>query len=214
MLAAMSGASLLPMLSPVLLVLALASWGGAVWLSLKRRRESWSAFAARNDWSCTTSAWWDSPKIRGRFLGRAFSLCTESRGSGKSQHTVTVLRLELGDTVPPSLHLEPEGLGDKFLKLFGRKDEEVGDKELDAALDLKGVSPEARSILLAPRVRRPLLTVRSHYPRFSIVSGTLMAEQADVADTVDALEALVAPALDLGKALDAVARNPEERVRG
>lgn len=208
----MSGASPKHVLQFLLLAAALAGLAYFTWRANQRRRKAWSDFAARHDWSFEES--WGDMEVRGPFLGGELRLRTEMRRRGKSREIVTVLQLSLGDTLPPSLVLEPEGLGDKFLKLFGRKGEEVGDEALDAALDLKHVSPEARSILLAPRVREPLLALHRQYSRFSIESGRLTAEQRGLPETVGALELRVAPALALAEALDVVARHPEERVRG
>lgn len=213
MIASMSSSTALSVLPSLVVMLAVGGLGYAFWRSYKRRQEAWSAFAARHGWRYTHA--WSSLEVRGRFLQRGVLLRTESRGSGKSRHTVTVLQVGLGDTVPRALRLEPESLGDKFLKLFGSRDEELGDKELDTALDLKHVSPEARSILLAPRVRRALLAMHRHsYSRFSIQSSLLTAEQGGVPETLDALEQLMTPARNLAEALEWVFTHPEERIRG
>ncbi|MFP2913000.1 hypothetical protein ACLESD_49940 [Pyxidicoccus sp. 3LFB2] len=208
----MSGTSPKLILQLLLLVAALGGFAYVSWRVHQRRRKVWSEFAARHDWSLKES--WGDLEVRGPFLGGELRLRTETRRRGKNRETVTVLQLSLGDTVPQSLVLEPEGLGDKFLKLFGRKGEEVGDEALDAALDLKNVSPETRSILLAPRVREPLLALHRESSDFSIKSGRLTAEQRGMPETLGALELRVAPALALAEALDVVARHPEERVRG
>ncbi|MFP2926431.1 hypothetical protein ACLESO_14665 [Pyxidicoccus sp. 3LG] len=181
------------------------------WYSMRRRHGDWSTFAARYDWVFSRS--WGSLEVQGLHQGRQFSLLTESRGSGNNERRVTVVRLELGDALPSELTLEPEGLGDRFLKLFGKNDEEVGDAELDEALDLRNVTPESRAVLRAPRVRQQLLALKEHYARFSIVGGLLEAEQHGVPDTVAELEQLVAPALALSKALDEAAGPSRRRAR-
>ncbi|MBZ4415349.1 hypothetical protein [Myxococcus sp. RHSTA-1-4] len=173
-----------------------------------RRRETWNTFASRHDWGFSEK--WGAVEVQGLFLGQQLSVLTESRGNGKHGREVTVLRLDLGMTLPPELTLSPEGLGDKFLKLFGGKDEEVGDEELDRALDVKRLSPESRAALRAPRVREHLLSLHARCARFSIEAGLLEAEWRGVPDTVDALEALVAPALRLAEALHEAAGKHRE----
>ncbi|MCP3135782.1 hypothetical protein [Pyxidicoccus xibeiensis] len=197
----------------VLLVLALIA---VLWFFTSRarreRHEAWSTFAARNDWVFSKSKE-GGMEIQGLHQERQLSVLTESRHGGNGHRIVTVVRLELGDALPPELTLEPEGLGDRFMKLFGVKDEEVGDAELDEALDLQHVTPESRAVLRNPRVRERVLALRDAYKRFSIVGGLLEAEQDGVPDTVAELDTLVAPAFALSRALDeAAGLSPEERV--
>jgi len=153
-------------------------------------------------------------EVEGLYQGQQLSLLTEQRGSGKSRYTVAVVRLDVSHALPVELSLEPETLGDRFLKLVGKRDEELGDAALDEAFDLKRLSPDARAVLRAPRVARPLLRLPRLFSRFSIEGGLLEVEQRGVPETPEGLEALVAPVLELADALGVVAATPEEQMRG
>jgi hypothetical protein len=195
-----------PLVVALVLVILVLAWQG--W---KRRLQAWKTFAARHDWSFSNR--WGSLEIQGLFLGQQLSVLTERRGAGKNRREVTVLRLELA-ALPSELTLEPEGLGDKLLKFFGRRDEEVGDAEFDAAFDLEDVSPETRALLRKPRVREQLLMLKRTFSRFSIEAGLLEAERRGVPHTVEALESLVAPALELARALHEAGGGTREQMRG
>ncbi|MCE9672274.1 hypothetical protein LY474_31155 [Myxococcus stipitatus] len=174
----------------------------------RRRREAWSRFATERGWQYSES--WGQLEVQGLHQERQFSITTETRGRGKSRHTVTVVRLDLGDSVPPELHVEHECLGDKLLKLVGIRDEELGNEVLDAAFDLEGLSPESREVLLADTVARALLEVRRVNERFCIISGLLEAERRGTPSSLEALASRVDPVLDLADALHA----ESGRVRG
>ncbi|MCP3104449.1 hypothetical protein LZ198_36855 [Myxococcus sp. K15C18031901] len=180
----------------------------AVW-EQRRRHDAWSGFAAERGWNFSES--WGAMEVQGLYQGQQLSVATETRGRGKGRYTTTVVRLDLGDSVPPELHVEREGLGNKLLKLVGVRDEELGDAELDAALDLKGLSPESRQLLLADAVATALLEVRRHNERFCIISGLLEAEHRGTPNSPDKLAARVDPLLALADALHAESGRVRER---
>lgn len=194
----------------VIAVVPLIAYGA--WKQHVRRREAWRALAQAHGWSFNHS--WGSLEVEGLYQGQQLSLLTERRGHGKNSYSVTVLRLDLGHALPPELSLEPEHFGDRLLKAFGVKDEELGDAALDEAFDLERLSPQARAVLRAPRVAPRLLALPRAYPRFSIEAGLLEAEQRGIPATREALEGLLAPALALADALHAVAADPSEQMRG
>jgi hypothetical protein len=191
-------------------LLPLIVW--ALWRNYQRRLEAWRAFARRHGWRFRESL--GSLEVEGLYQGQQLSLLTERRGSSKNRYTVTVVRLDVSHALPVELSLEPETLGDRFLKLVGKRDEELGDAALDEVFDLKHLSPDARAVLRAPRVARPLLRLPRLFSGFSIEGGLLEVEQREVPDTSEKLEALVAPVLELADALGVVAANPEEQMRG
>ncbi|MFY2562421.1 hypothetical protein ACN469_32805 [Corallococcus terminator] len=188
------------------LVLALAA------RDKRRQRKAWLVFATRRGWSFTSSK--DFMEVQGLHHERQLSLLTEVRGRGQGTYQVMVLRLDVSDLVPQELTLETEGLGDKFLKLFGTRDEELGDVALDSALDLKGLSPESRALLTTPQVGEHLLRAHRHYQRCSIVAGLLEAEHRGVPQSTEALETHIAPALALADTLiQAAGRAPVLKAR-
>ncbi|NTX09439.1 hypothetical protein HUA76_01475 [Myxococcus sp. CA056] len=170
----------------------------------RRQRKAWLVFATRRGWSFTQSK--DFMEVQGLHQDRQLSLLTEVRGQNQGSYHVMVLRLDVSDVVPQELHLETEGLGDKFLKLFSVRDEELGDVALDSALNLKGLSPESHALLTTPQVGEHLLRAHRHYQRFSIVAGLLEAEHRGVPASTSALETHIAPALALADTLIQAAR--------
>jgi hypothetical protein len=174
---------------------------------MRRRQRAWSTFATQRGWEFSAKGGGlrlsNVMEAQGPHQGHQVSLLTERRGSGGSRHDVTVLRVDLGTAVPRRLSLTSEdGL---FHLLEGKQG-----PALDAALELASqrglVTPEVRQLLQAPRVQQHLLGLGQAYPRYTLEERMLEAEHRGLPDTVEALEAAVAPALDLVDALDAVAR--------
>jgi hypothetical protein len=170
-------------------------------LGLRRRQRAWSDFAQRHGLTLHSIGLTSLPHITGSYEGQQLELQVEQRGSGKNRSYVTVLHLDVIDAVPESLSLEREGLGDKFLKLFGRKDEEIGDDDFDRAFDLKNLDPESAILLRHPDVQRHLFTVAKTYHHFDIRQGLLSVEKRTVPVSPEALESFVQPALELAQAL-------------
>lgn len=210
--ALMSGDSVQSLLLSLLFLAVLLLVAYVLWTRYQRRLEAWRALARQHGWSFRNS--WSALEVEGLHDGQQLSLLTERRGHGKHRYTVTVVRLDVSHALPPELSLEPEGLGDRFLKLLGRRDDELGDEALDEAFDLKRLSPKARAVLRAPRVVPCLLQLRRSFARFSIEAGLLEVEQPGVPGTDAELEALLAPVLDLADALGRVTGHPEEQLRG
>ena len=212
--------SQLKFLLPVLFVGGLLLLVGWAFYSTRqhslRQREAWSAFAERRDWGYTARGSTLALNIleaQGPHRGYQVSLLTEPRSHGRKRHMVTVLRVDLSNLVPPELALTPE---DRLRKLSGGKDAEqedakLGHAELDSALELQGVTPRARELLQGGRVQKHLLKAHKAYAPFSIENGLLEAVQRGVPETPEALEALMAPALELVDALDEAARELKER---
>ncbi|MBZ4407584.1 hypothetical protein ACJ2CR_22265 [Myxococcus faecalis] len=165
----------------------------------RQQRQAWRIFATRQGWTFSQAS--DVLEVQGLYREQQLSLLTEKHGTGKGARFVTVLRLELTDALPQELQLETETVGDKFLKLFGKVDEEVGDAALDAALNLRDLSPRTRELLLTPSLREPLLRAHRHYHRLCIIAGMLEVAKEGVPTSPEDLEALVAPALALADAL-------------
>lgn len=189
------------------------------WKQWKRRCAAWQTFASQRGlrFHETPGVFKYSPgtlTMQGLYQGFPLLLFTEYRGSGKNRHLVTVLRLELGAALPPGLIVKPERLGDKVLKLFGVRDEEVGDAALDDAFDLKNVTPRAHAMLVSPRVRGPLIKLGRAYSGFSLESGFLQVEKGEMPETAAELEAFMAPALLLARAVHATEEYTGARMRG
>jgi hypothetical protein len=171
------------------------------WRNLRQRQQAWATFAERYGLVLHSTGVMSLPHVTGSYEGQQLDLKVEQRGSGKSRHYVTVLHLDVIDAVPESLSLEREGLGDKFLKLFGRKDEEIGDDDFDRYFDLKNLDPESATLLRHPDVQQHLFTVAKTYHPFDIRQGLLSVEKHTVPMSPEALESFVQPAIALAQAL-------------
>src|SRR4051812_39553802 len=95
----------------VLLCLLIAGGGGYLaWKAHTARIAAWAQFALRHGMSAR------GLRLEGTYEGLPLTLETQTRGSGRNQYTVAVLRLSLGNALPPEFSLEREGLGDKVMR--------------------------------------------------------------------------------------------------
>ncbi|NMO13876.1 hypothetical protein HPC49_05295 [Pyxidicoccus fallax] len=180
------------------------------WRKWKRQAVAWQAFADHNGWSfrATPGAMYGVGVLQMESPNPELpvSLFTEHRGSGNDWHVVTIMRVALGDALPPGMSVKPARLTDKVLRLVGIKDkgEEVGDAALDNMLELKNVPAEMGAVLSRPAIRKLLLTQVRTYTDFSIEAGFLTVELTDVPKTPMELDAFMYPALGLAQALRAM----------
>jgi hypothetical protein len=152
----------------------------------------------------------DGLQIEGTYEGYPMRLETQTRGSGKNRYRVTVVHLSTNGALPPDFSLEPEGLGDKLLKLFGKRDAEIGDERFDKSFDLSNLTSATTRVLRHPSVQQHIYEMVSHYRAFHIREGWIQAERRDVPSTADALEEFTGPALMLAHTLEEAA----QRTRG
>ena len=179
------------------------------WRHTRRQRAVWRGFAARRDWDFTSTGKMTAVmEIQGLYQGHQVSLLTERRGSGKSREDVTVLRVDLGKAVPRHLALSPE---DRVFNFIDGKEGPALDAALVVALQRGVLTPAVQQLFQAPRVRRHLLELGRSSLRYSIEERLLEAEHRGIPETVEALEAVLAPALELVDALNEAARGAGER---
>ncbi|MBL0697320.1 hypothetical protein [Comamonas sp. JC664] len=186
--------------------LAIVSLIGAYyWRIWKRQIKVWGDFAASRGWRFEFQPGFmnliGTLRLDGEHAGRPFIVETEHRGFGRYRHIVTIIRHDLGPRFPREVTIRPEKLAHKLGKLIGVRDEEIGDTQLDAALDLKNVTPQARDLLLGGRLHRPLLNLVRGFETFTIENGKLTAEVIDVPRTTIALYTLLAPVRELADAM-------------
>jgi hypothetical protein len=194
------------------IALAAIVFGFYYWKTHSRTMKAWQDFAKQHGWEYSTAN--STFKIQGLHQGSPFSLYTEWRFSNGHEHLYTLMKLSLANAIPASLCISREALGDKLGKLFGKRDDEIGDAEMDEALDLKNLSDEARDILLAPRVRECLLLLRRRSPYFLIENEELTVWRSGMPKSLEALEFLVVPALELSEALHAAATKARKHRSG
>ncbi|MFY1828455.1 hypothetical protein ACN47A_21200 [Myxococcus fulvus] len=178
--------------------LGVASLIGYVrWRHWKQQLQMWEGFAKTRGWSFMARAGFmytaGTLEMKGRLAGRPITVETEHRGTGKEYHIVTIVRHGLGNGFPREVTIRPETLGDTVLRLFGNKDEDIGEASLDNALDLRNVTPKARAFLLRPEMRQPLLDLARAFETFSIENGVLTVEVISVPRTAVAMYGLLKP---------------------
>lgn len=188
----------------ILLVTLLAIVCFVLWKVHRARVAAWAEFALRHGMHA------DGLQIEGSYEGYPMRLETQTRGTGNHRHHVTVLHLSTNGSLPPDFSLEPEGFGDKLLKLFGKRDAELGDELFDKRFGLSNLSASATRVLRQTDVQQHLYEMLSHYQTFHIREGWLQAEQRDIPSSADALEELTGPALMLVHTLEEAA----QRTRG
>ncbi|QSQ10997.1 hypothetical protein [Myxococcus landrumensis] len=184
-------------------LLALLSLAITLWVNYRidqTTKRVWHIFATARDWSYAEIA--RQLEVLGLHHGAQVSLVTEYRHQGRGAQRVAVLRVDMSDILPSSLHLEPKHFLDRVLQVFDKKDNEVGDQQLDAALYLKDLTPEVRAYVVAPQVKESLLRVSKGYRHFVIIGGLLeVTYHRGVPFTAVDLEKFVAPALAFVDAL-------------
>jgi hypothetical protein len=188
-----------PSLQMILLVSLLVIACFILWMVHKARVAAWAEFASRHGMHA------DGLEIEGTYEGYPMRLETQSRGSGKSRYRVTVLHLSTNGALPPDFSLEPEGFGDKLLKLFGKGDAEIGDEQFDKRFELSNLTASTTQVLRHPSVQQHLYEMISYYRAFHIREGWIQAEQRGVPTNADALEELTGPALMLAHTLEEAA---------
>jgi len=87
--------------------------------------------------------------IVGTVEGSRIAIFLESRGSGKSRTTYTVVRADYPKPIPFELRIGYEGTFTRLGKaLFGLRDVEIGDEEFDRTVRIKAADEVAGKILL------------------------------------------------------------------
>ncbi|WP_224243050.1 hypothetical protein [Hyalangium gracile] len=178
-----------------------------IWRVYKKQLAAWAEFASRHALHA------QKLRIEGSYEGYQLTLETQRRGGGKQSYTVTVLRLSVGDSLPPDFSLEREGLGDKILKVLGSKDAELGDPEFDKRFSLANLSEETAAILRRSAVQQLLYEMVDQYRAFHIRDGWIHAERGGIPSTADALEDLTGPALMLAHTLEESSRRLKNQTR-
>lgn len=140
-----------------------------------------------------TAGW----RLSGALDGVPVEVRTEQRGSGKSKRTATVIEVTLPDRTPADLRLSVEGFGDRLMKALGGQDVQVGDREVDALLRVRGDDPEAiQTFLHRPAVLDALRALATHHRSFTVERALARIEEPrfvkDPEEVLPALDRLVA----------------------
>jgi hypothetical protein len=173
------------------------------WRARKARMAAWAEFASNHDMQARGF------RVEGSYEGYPLVIEVERRGHGKHRYTVTALSLSIPDALSHEFSLEREGLGDKVLQFFGKRDEEIGDADFDKRFELKHLSPEVTAVLRHRVVQEHLYEMGNHYKDFRIRDGRIHAEHRRVPATAEQLEEFIGPALMLAHTLEETSRRTQ-----
>ncbi|MBK8398311.1 MAG: hypothetical protein IPL26_24105 [Leptospiraceae bacterium] len=82
-------------------------------------------------------------KITGNYQDNFVEIYTETRGSGKSKSTYTIIFLKAKQPLAFKMEITPQGVFQGlFIKLFKMEDIQVGDEKFDKRFVIKGDNPE------------------------------------------------------------------------
>ncbi|MCC6465259.1 MAG: hypothetical protein IT463_07975 [Planctomycetes bacterium] len=125
----------------------------------KKVREAWAGFAGAHGLSYNGAIGATSrPHIQGWYKNVFIDISTITRGSGKNRSTYTVYHASINAPMPAGLLVTKEGLLAKLGQMFGGSDIQVGDREMDAALNIKARDAQgAVTLLRMPPVKRAIL---------------------------------------------------------
>ncbi|MBX3467344.1 MAG: hypothetical protein KF878_10675 [Planctomycetes bacterium] len=147
----------------------------------------------------TSSDW----RLSGDMHGVPVAVRTVRRGQGDSSRTATIVQVTLPERTPADLRLSVEGFGDRLMKALGGQDVQVGDREVDALLRVRGDDPEAiQTFLHRPAVLDALRALGTHHRSFTVERALARIEEPrfvkDPEEVMPTLDRLVALARALG----------------
>lgn len=121
-------------------------------------------------------------RMEGSVEGTRVAVYRETRSSGKSSTTYTVLRAYYGEPLSYELRVAREGVFAKLGKaLFGLADVEVGEPEFDASFRIKAGDPlQARLLLGGEEQKRALLEALERCPGFRAEGAFVHSERLGV----------------------------------
>ncbi|MCO5167539.1 MAG: hypothetical protein M9894_14425 [Planctomycetes bacterium] len=124
-------------------------------------------------------------------------VAVRTEGNRDRNRTITIVQVTLPDRVPADLRLSVEGFGDRLMKALGGQDVQVGDREVDDLLRVRGDDPEAiQACLHRPAVLDALRALGTHHRSFTVERALARIEEPrfvkDPEDLLPALDRLVA----------------------
>ena len=135
------------------ILLVLMFFAAAMCLAMYQRHsrvQAWTAAAAELGATAPMDSWFSPMQITGTLDGMSYVLRTESRGSGKSRVTYTVL--DTSDLRTVSLNVKQEGMLSHLRDAFMGEDFQLGVARYDDALNIDGDPAEILGTM-TPHVR-------------------------------------------------------------
>lgn len=145
----------------------------------------------------------DFTRIHGEWNG--ISIQVESLPSNHEAVKRYFMRASIGipARLPAGFHLEPEGFAQRFGKVLGGQDIQVGDAQLDSAFVIKGHNRDGIvELLRQPQVRSALLKARRYCRSLRIHGNEILLNQKDGNPTENQLRNYIRLCTDLVMALN------------
>ncbi|WP_224371347.1 hypothetical protein [Hyalangium versicolor] len=148
---------------------------------LEESATAWADFAHRHNLNA------QGHFIQGTYSGYSLAVDLHGRRVGKSVVPTAALHMLL-PAIPPAVKLKRGGF-------------------LDGSVRQQSTTPKMEALLKQPRVQQCFERVSNAYRDFYIEDSFIHAEQFGSLHTTEEMEAFIAPALELARALDEAARS-------
>jgi hypothetical protein len=177
-------------------VLAIAV--GIAFARWRVRLRAWSELAARSGLSLEPGNLFSPPRVSGAYRGHHLRLDTFSRGTSKNRTTYTRIVVHLDNRAGVRLALYQEDVFNKIGKMFGQKDVQTGDEEIDRRFMIR-CEPEmfAARLFTSINLRSKLLQARSL--NLSVEGPELYFEQRGAETNGEYLQFLFDMLIDLAE---------------
>jgi hypothetical protein len=133
----------------------------------------------------------------------AVAIYTESRGSGKSRTTYSIVEASFPKPLPFTLRIGRESAMTRFGKaVFGLKDIEVGVEEFDKAVRIKGSDPDrVVGLLSGSGIQDRILSALQASPTVSVTERAAFWEKRGTVDKAEAYQQAMALVVPIVRAL-------------
>lgn len=126
--------------------------------------DAWTTAASRLNFSYEPGTWNSQKRMSGKIGDTFVMVHVFARGSGKSRRNYTGYRAEISQQLPARMRLEAQGMFSAVSRFFGAQDIEIGSKEFDEGVIIKGSNKqEIAEFLTIPRKVRILSLMRQFH---------------------------------------------------
>lgn len=189
---------------PALVLAVLAVIVVIAYLRYQARRRAWSELAARTGLTLEPAGFLGlSQRVTGAYRGRALTLDTFTRGSGKNSTAYTRIVAPVNNAASLRLALYEQGLLSEIGKLLGAQDIQTGDPELDRRFIVKG-QPEDVVVRLLTLGGLDVKLLQARSLNLRLDGDQLRWEKRHVESDVDYLQSLFDLLSDLAEAVERV----------
>ncbi|MFB6357376.1 MAG: tetratricopeptide repeat protein [bacterium] len=147
---------------------------------------AWKKAADKLGLDCDTG-WFNQNEIKGTYNERPLKITVNTRGGGKSQQSFTRLEVPVEGNLPEELELTNESFFNQIGQFFGRQDIEVGNREFDETVEVKGANPEEVRNFITPEITGMLTRLFRNHRWSQLTDDRLIMEQSGTVQDADVL---------------------------